>query len=672
MATAVRQGLRGTTGPAGDVLPLAAKAGADLGARVHRAVLELPYIHRDAEDQVRAYLTAGRPVLIVGSSMVGKTRMAAILIQAMFANRRVVIPNSREALASLDSADVVIHDSVIFLDDINRLIGPGGIADGALDRLIAALNIIIATIRAAEYDRFQPTDKLRPPEWDVLSVFERVFISRELSDAELQRLAEAVADPGVRARVQRVGVGEYAGAAEYIAEALRLGPSVSPAGFALVLGAADWRRAGMRAPIPAAVLPDLAAPHLQAHQRADLSTGELYQAALAWATRDINPTVALLQQAEPDMFTVYDFALDLLSKQARPIPDATWPILIQHATPADLTAIGYSAKVTFGQSEIAREAWSRAADSEDPDAAPEGAIGLGDLLEGQGDVRGAKAAYQRAINSGHAKTAPVAAVRLGDLLGEQGDVRGAKAAYQRAINSGHPGMAAAAAIGLGDLLRERGDVAGAKAAYQRAIDSGHADMAAAAAGRLGTLLYQQGDLVGTKAAYQRVLDSGQAELIPSAAVIVGELLQRDGDMAGALTAFERAVDSGHADMAPLAAVSLGNLLKEQGDVAGAKAAYQRAIDSRHADQAPVAAVMLGELLKKRGDVAGAKAAYQEAINSGHPDSGPAAAVILGELLYGQGDVAGAKAAYQQAINSRHADLASVATTRLGELLKEQG
>ena len=511
-AKAVRQGLQGTTGFAGDLLPLAAEA--DLGARVHRAVLELPYIHRDVEDQVRLHLAAGRPVLLVGSSMVGKTRMAATLIQDMFPARRVVIPDTREALASLDAADVVVRDSVIFLDDIHRLIRAGGITDGALRRLVAAGNIIIGTIRAGEYDRFKPTDQLRPPEWDVLSVFERVFISRELSDAEQQRLAEAVDDPGVRERVQRVGLGEYVGAAEQIEEALRLGPSVNPAGFALVLGAADWQRAGMGGPVPAPVLPDLAAPHLPARHRADLSSDAMYQAALDWATRDINPTVALLQPAEPDTFTVYDYALDLLSDSGtRPIPDATWPILIRYATPTDLVDIGYGARVIFGQSEVAREAWSKAADSGDADAAPRAAVNLGILLDEQGDVAGAKAAYQQAIDSGHADAAPQAAVNLGMLLRRQGDVEGAEAAYQRAIDSGHADLAPQKRPScLGTLLADQGDVAGAKAAYQQAIDSGHADSAPMAAVNLGFLLAEQGDVAGAKAAYQQAIDSGHAEL----------------------------------------------------------------------------------------------------------------------------------------------------------------
>jgi len=43
---------------------------------VHRAVEQIPYVQRDVEGEVRDRLRAGQPVLLVGSSMVGKTRMA--------------------------------------------------------------------------------------------------------------------------------------------------------------------------------------------------------------------------------------------------------------------------------------------------------------------------------------------------------------------------------------------------------------------------------------------------------------------------------------------------------------------------------------------------------------------------------------------------------------------
>ena len=151
-------------------------------------------------------------------------------------------------------------------------------------------------------------------------------------------------------------------------------------GYALVLGAADWRRAGLSTPVPASLLPVLASPHLAVRDRADLADQEVYQEAVRWATREINPTAALLKHQESDSFTVYDYVLDFLAHDADPIPEATWPVLIEYASPADLARVGHTAEVTYHQSEVALRAWRKAANFGQVDAAPMAAFNLGALL----------------------------------------------------------------------------------------------------------------------------------------------------------------------------------------------------------------------------------------------------------------------------------------------------
>lgn len=155
-ARTYRSGLQGTTGADGLTLPLAGDA--DLEARVQQTVLAIPYIHRDDEDTIRAHLRAGRRVLLIGSSMVGKTKMAAQVMSKEFRDWPVAIPDRKTVFANLDAKDVTLQHSVIWLDDIDRLIGAGGITDGELQRLAAAENVIIGTIRADAYEGFRPSD----------------------------------------------------------------------------------------------------------------------------------------------------------------------------------------------------------------------------------------------------------------------------------------------------------------------------------------------------------------------------------------------------------------------------------------------------------------------------------------------------------------------------------
>ena len=111
-----------------------------------------------------------------------------------------------------------------------------------------------------------------------------------------------------------MGLGEYVGAAGQVAEALKLGAAGADSlGYALVLAAADWRRCGMTRPVPASVLAPLAEPHLDQRGQARLADQDAFNAGLAWATRDINPNVSLLQPAGTDSYSVYDYALDLIS-----------------------------------------------------------------------------------------------------------------------------------------------------------------------------------------------------------------------------------------------------------------------------------------------------------------------------------------------------------------------
>jgi predicted negative regulator of RcsB-dependent stress response len=572
MGRAARAGLQGTTGTGGRKLPAAGAA--DLEARVHQMVLPIPYIHRDEEDTIRAHLHARRPVLLIGSSMVGKTKMATRVITEEFGSWPVAIPDSKTALTDLDAKDFTLQHSVIWLDDIDRLIGAGGITDGALRRLAAAGNIIVGTIRARAYDQLRPSDQLRPPEWDVLNIFEHIFISRSLTQNEQERLARAVPDPEIQDRIRAVGLGEYVGAAQQITEALKLGAAGTDLlGYALVLAAADWRRCGMTRPVPAATLVALAEPHLDHRVRARLTDQDAFKSGLDWACRQINPNVSLLQPAGTDSYVLYDYALDLISAQGKPVSDSSWGVIIANAGALELISVGYAAEVTYHRKETAAQAWRKAASSGHVNAAPLAAVALGALLMMQGEPQGARSALQEAIDSGHTEAAPLAAVALGALLTDQGDVQGAKDAYQKAIDSGHAKEAPWAALALGNLLRDQGDVQGARDAYQRAIDSRHAEAAPLAAVALGALLVNQGEEKAQEIrnALQMAVDSGHTDAAPRAAIALGALLHYQGDVEGARDAYQKAVDSGHTDAAPRAAIALGNLLRDQGDVQGAKA-----------------------------------------------------------------------------------------------------
>jgi hypothetical protein len=173
------------------------------------------------------------------------------------------------------------------------------------------------------------------------------------------------------------------------------------------------------------MLVPLAKPHLDHRGQARLADQDAFNTGLAWATRDINPNVALLQPGGTDIYIINDYALDLISAQDTPIPDSSWAAIMSNADTPELILLGYTAQVIYHRNEIAARSWGKATSSGHADAAPTAVVRLGALLAEQGDVAGAKDAYQKAIGSGHAEMALRAAVSLGALLAEHPDMPGA-------------------------------------------------------------------------------------------------------------------------------------------------------------------------------------------------------------------------------------------------------
>jgi hypothetical protein len=136
---------------------------ADLTRRAWPAASPIAYIERDVEKVISALLDERRPVVLVGSSMVGKTRIAASVIEAKFTGRKLYAPNNGEELRIL--ADSSPRDGVVFLDDMDRLIGCAGIAQREI-RALGQNNAVVATMGSRRYETYQlPVSDCRAPAW---------------------------------------------------------------------------------------------------------------------------------------------------------------------------------------------------------------------------------------------------------------------------------------------------------------------------------------------------------------------------------------------------------------------------------------------------------------------------------------------------------------------------
>jgi hypothetical protein len=125
------------------------------------------------------------------------------------------------------------------------LTGDRWLDPGLLDALVAKGAVVVATIRRNALTVYRPRDEARLPQWETISRFTRVDLSRRLSAEESRIVEEQVADSEVRAGTHRYGLAEYLGAGPDAVERLNSGDTECPVGAALVRGAIDWRRAGL-------------------------------------------------------------------------------------------------------------------------------------------------------------------------------------------------------------------------------------------------------------------------------------------------------------------------------------------------------------------------------------------------------------------------------------------
>jgi tetratricopeptide (TPR) repeat protein len=468
---------------------------------VHPAHVVLDYVPRLAESEVLAGLNSGCPVLVVGDSMSGKTRMTAHVLVDNFGERPILIPSPPNGLKELVAE---LHGFVVWLDDMNRYLVGEGVRVEWLDRMLSDGNVIVATMRAKEYEKFQPTKDLRLPQAEQLERFSIVHLQADAS--EKHQMAEQITNPRTRHGVERYGLAEYIGGGYLAVERFKTGETQHPLGAAIVRAAADWLRVGLDT-IQADTLAALALTYLPEQYRND--PAEDTATAIAWASERVDGVMRLLEPAEKGAYRAFDYILDYLSRQAAPVPKRTWQEAAASAPAGPATTfVAYRAYLA-GYTDVAERLWQSTVDSHYPYLAPLAAFSLGVLRAEQGDHDAAAAAFQVAIDSHHHDLAPRAAFGLGALRAKQGDLDAAAAAYQKAIDSNHPDVAPKAAFVLGKLLLDRGYLDAAAAAFQVAIDSNHPDFAPGAKLGLNVVIMEQVDLQA--AAFKAEIDSHSAE-----------------------------------------------------------------------------------------------------------------------------------------------------------------
>ena len=556
---------------------------------VSRAMVDVGYIQRDREAAATAVLASGRPLLIVGHSMAGKSRMAAELIRRNYQDWPLFLPASSTALAELAASGGIPESTVIWLNELDEHLTATGLTVGLLERLLALGNRVVGTMRDSGLERLQPTDERRPIGSDVLARFDQVRLETRLSPAEHDRVIEAVHDPGVLDAVQRYGLAEYVGGGRLAFERFKVGATQHPVGAACVLAAADWRRAGLTTGIPEAVLVTLVPHYVPTHRRSELARPNAMDHALDWASERINETVALLDRQDSG-WRVFDFVLDQLETERAPIPDATWESVVEYVrnSPAEAIRVGDQASWTHDRADVAERLFRPLADSGHREAAYYLAL----QLMRRGEVEEAEQWFGLApeLDTSHS-----GAIVLGSLRAHRGDLVEAEQWFRRAAEDGD----AYASNRLAELIEARGDAAAAERWYRQAAKVGQPS----AMFRLGLLLYQRGEIAEAAQWWRQSAEKDN----PGAMRSLGALHQLRGELAQAIDWYRRSAEAGNPD----AMNELAALLTDT-DPARAEQLFRQAAEAGN----PTAMFNVALLCALRGDESEAEEWLRRASDAG--------------------------------------------------------
>jgi tetratricopeptide repeat protein len=326
-----------------------------------RASEHIPaYVPRDVDAGLRERLAAGGFILLVGDSAAGKSRAAFEAISATLPGHVLVCPSGRDAVAVAVARAAQARQSVLWLDDLERFMGTGGLTSAQVGRVIGGTGghrVVMATLRAAEQARITGEasagdDAALRDVCQVLDLAVAIRLPRMFSGPERDRARARGWDPRVAEAVAHsaaYGIAEYLSAGPELlrdwedARHSSAGPNAR--GAALVAAAIDIRRAGHTSPVPRALLDAVHEHYLTDPEHARIPREPLPE-AWAWATRLRRATTALLHCTPGDRIEVFDYLVDAVQRRTPAgsyVPGPVVHAAIDTGDPADSGSLGNAA-----------------------------------------------------------------------------------------------------------------------------------------------------------------------------------------------------------------------------------------------------------------------------------------------------------------------------------------
>jgi hypothetical protein len=328
-----------------------------------------PYVQRDADLRLEEAFKERGLVIIEGPSAAGKSRLAYEAMQRCVPNRYLIVPERLDqrpsALQELVKAVAPFTNAVVWLDDMERYVGPNGITESVIDKFAPPDKsnvVLLATLRSAARGDLAPAETdifLVRAVQDLMRRAKVIRLEQTLTDEERIRAEPFRNDERIAAALdQKAGVGF----AEYLAagptavdrwKSARDGAHITAG--AIISAAIDVRASGHRSPIPLALLDSLHADYLSARDTYDAERPTFLD-GLRWACERLQGASACLTLVGNDTCEPFDYLVDFIQKSRPPrdIPEFVWPAVLGFAHGNDLFAIGTVARIADRQQASAK------------------------------------------------------------------------------------------------------------------------------------------------------------------------------------------------------------------------------------------------------------------------------------------------------------------------------
>ncbi|MFZ3596911.1 hypothetical protein [Streptomyces sp. BH104] len=287
-----------------------------------------PYVTRAIDGRLDDLVNRGGLVVIEGNSASGKTRSA---FEAILRNKErlnaesIVIPTDGVSLRKLISCGFQFDGSIVWLDNLERYIGLGGLDEGIV-RLFGPDSgvLFIATLRSrAKVAMAQAGDSagrsLASVYQGVMAGARTVRVDRRLNKKERWRAGQLAADLRINAALEvaeTIGFAEFIAAAPSALERWRDGrDGANEIGAALISAAVDFRRAGYASAIPRTWLEAVFKFYLD-ERTVNRVTAEDVERGFSWAVELIRGASSCLEVLGDGMYAPFDYLVDFSQAQS--------------------------------------------------------------------------------------------------------------------------------------------------------------------------------------------------------------------------------------------------------------------------------------------------------------------------------------------------------------------